>query len=187
MNREERMEKDGLTEEPIEFYGKNCEHNYFSNFAPLGLWLPHPFTGKKTWYKTGEHAYQARKAWTAEEHDHVNEADTPFESKKRGQAVALREGWDTGTRRTLYPLCYYVMIEVVWAKAIEHESVMGKLLNTDDRAIWEDSPTDDIWGIRYRGDYRGRNLLGRAWMEVREKLFAASEGFGAAISAVDNP
>lgn len=173
MNEQERIERDGLTEPPIKFYGKNCEHNYFSNFAPLGLWLPHPFTGELTWYPTGEHAYQARKAWTDEEHDHVLAASTPFESKKRGQAVALRDGWDTGARRTLYPLCYYVMLEVVWGKVMEHEHIAYALLESDERAIWEDSPTDDIWGIRYRNDYRGRNLLGRSWMETREKLFGA--------------
>lgn len=170
MNRQERMEKDGLTEEPIEFYGRNCEHYYFSNFAPLGLWLPHPFTDELTWYATGEHAFQARKAWTAEEHDHVNEADTPLESKKRGRAVALREGWDS---KHLKPLCYYAMLEVTWTKAMEHAHIQKALLDSDERAIWEDSPTDDIWGIRYRDDYRGRNLLGRAWMETRDKIFVA--------------
>lgn len=172
MTREERMEKDGLTEEPIEFYGKDCEHNYFSNFAPLGLWLPHPFTGELTWYGTGEHAFQARKAWTPAEHDYVVEAHTAFESKKRGRAVALREGWDP-INDDLYPLCYRVMTEVVWGKAMEHAHIQKALLDSDERAIWEDSPTDDIWGIRYRDDYRGRNLLGRAWMETRDKIFVA--------------
>lgn len=179
------MEKDGLTEEPIEFYGKNCEHNYFSNFAPLGLYLPHPFSGEKLWYKTGEHAYQARKAWTKDEHDHVYETPTPLASKEAGQAVALRDGWDVSGMKTLFPLCYYVMLEVVWAKAMEHSTVMAALLKSEDRAIWEDSPTDDIWGIRYRGDYRGRNLLGRAWMETREKIYGVSDNLNEALSISD--
>lgn len=166
------MEKDGLTEEPIKFYGKKCEHNYFSNFAPLGLWLPNPFTGDKTWYPTGEHAYQSHKAWTADEHDYVLASTTPFESKQRGQAVALRDGWDSKHQK---PLCYYVMFDVVWAKTLEHEFIIDVLLESGIRAIWEDSPTDDIWGIRYRQDYRGRNLLGRSWMEVRDRLLRLAD------------
>jgi ribA/ribD-fused uncharacterized protein len=164
MNREERMERDGLTEEPIEFYGKNCEHNYFSNFSPHDLWLPHPFTGENTPYKTGEHRYQAMKAYAESEHDYVLESPTPFESKERGRAVALKPGWDDW-------LSYYVMCEAVWAKAINHDHILKALLDTNERAIWEDSPVDDIWGIRYRGDYRGKNLLGKAWMQVRERIY----------------
>lgn len=40
------------------------------------------------------------------------------------------------------------------------------------KAIWEDSPTDDIWGIRHGPNYLGKNLLGKAWMNARGILLA---------------
>lgn len=169
MDRAERMEKDGLTKEPIEFYGKNCEYNFFSNFSPHHLTLPHPFhPDEAIQYMTGEHRFQAMKASNEEDHDWIAAAVTPGDSKTRGRAIELREGWDTG-------LSYYVMVETVMAKALAHEHILKALLGTNRRAIWEDSPTDDIWGIRYRNDYRGQNLLGKAWMQVRDQIFLIVE------------
>lgn len=175
MNERERIQRDGLTEPPIKFYGKRCKHNYFSNYAPLDLWLPHPFAGPgepAIHYETGEHRFQAMKARNESDHDYVNQGLGPGESKDRGRSIELRDGWDSPHNQ---PLAYYAMVEVVWAKAMQHPHVLKALLETGERAIWEDSPIDDVWGIRYRGDYRGRNLLGKAWMEVRNKIFLATE------------
>ena len=166
MNREERMKKDGLVEEPIDYSGakKSEATGYLSNFSPHSIWLPHPFNGEIIRYATGEHRYQAMKADNIDEHDWVNESSGPGESKSRGRQVDLRPGWDDG-------LGYYVMVEIVRAKALTHGEILKKLLKTEGRALWEDSPTDDIWGIRYRDDYRGKNLLGKAWMQVRDEIY----------------
>lgn len=171
MNRQERIERDGLAEDPIEFYGKNCEYNFFSNFSPHGLLLSHPFAQPgeiANFYATGEHRFQAMKACNESDHDYVNEASTPFYAKERGREIELRDGWESPHN---LPLCYYVMVEVVRAKAFANPHILKALLETGHRAIWEDSPVDDRWGIRYRGDYRGRNMLGKAWMQVREEIF----------------
>ena len=52
------------------------------------------------------------------------------------------------------------------------------LLATGDHIIVEASPYDRIWGVGlseenddlYKGNWNGQNLLGKALMEVREKL-----------------
>lgn len=174
MNRQERIEQDGLTEEPIEFYGKDCEYSEFSNFSPHAIFLPHPFTGKMTKYDYGEIRYQAMKADNSDDHDHVVEARTPGESKNRGREVDIRPGWDDA-------LGYYVMVELVTMKALQHELILSGLLKTRERAIWEDSPTDDIWGIRSRNNYSGKNLLGKAWMQARDHFYLVTEEIGEAI------
>lgn len=170
MNKEERIEKDGLELEPIEFYRPQDMWGEFSNFSKHGIVLPHPFTGEQTSYATGEHRYQAMKADTALGHDFVNRASSPTVAKHRGSHAIflkyefnLRNGWGSSKN----DLCWYVMLEVVTAKAFQHGSIRHKLSNTTPYAIWEDSPVDDIWGIRYRNDYRGKNLLGEAWVYVR--------------------
>ena len=45
------------------------------------------------------------------------------------------------------------------------------LARTGDRPIVEVSTRDPWWGARPAGDsYRGRNVLGRLWMELRQQL-----------------
>jgi ribA/ribD-fused uncharacterized protein len=172
-----RMKQDGLTEPPIEFYGgkKSDPYGYMSNFSPYALWLPHPFAAPgepAVRYRTGEHRFQAMKARNESDHDYVNLAISPGDAKARGREINLRDGWDSSHNETL---AYYVMVEVVWAKAMAHSEILHSLLKTGGRSIWEDSPTDDIWGIRYRDDYRGKNLLGKAWMQVRDRLYLEQE------------
>jgi predicted NAD-dependent protein-ADP-ribosyltransferase YbiA (DUF1768 family) len=60
------------------------------------------------------------------------------------------------------------MLEVTTAKARQHADIGKALEVTFDRPIYEDSPVDDIWGVRYRNNYQGKNLLGRCWMETRD-------------------
>lgn len=165
---EQRLANDGYEGvEPVLFFGKKGrEHPYFcfSNFSPHGVHLPCPVTAEEKYYRTGEHRYQAMKAVTLDQHEWVREAPTAFEAKQRGRGVDLKENW--GER---YPdLCYYVMLETVLAKIREHASVNNTLRKTGLRPIYEDSPVDDIWGWQHKGNYDGRNLLGRCWMQARE-------------------
>lgn len=168
MTREERLKKDGVFGEPILFYRPQDRWGIFSNFSLHPIIALHPFTGKPTEYATTEHRYQAMKATSDVEHNWVNESSTAFESKKRGAKVELREGWGN----SYGDLCYFVMLEALLLKARQHQ----ELLNALSRArsvfghIYEDSPTDDIWGWRYREDHRGKNLLGRALMQTGDIL-----------------
>ena len=72
---------------------------------------------------------------------------------------------------------YHVMVQVLEAK-FEDPELKEILLATEDRVIVEASPYDRIWGVGlseedndlYTGNWKGQNLLGKALMEVREKL-----------------
>lgn len=163
MNRSERLIADGYDPEvvtPELFYRSKT---LGSNFSPHSLSLLNPWSGKAIRYKTCEHRYQAMKATNENDHDYVVAAGSAFESKERGREIELREGWG----EHYGDFCWYVMFEVVLAKTLQHGEVRRWLMGTEDRPIYEDSPTDDIWGWRFENDHRGRNLLGRCWMQVR--------------------
>jgi ribA/ribD-fused uncharacterized protein len=65
------------------------------------------------------------------------------------------------------------------AKFTQHDDLRRYLVSTSDRVLVEASPLDRVWGIGLAEDderahapsrWRGRNLLGFALMEVRERL-----------------
>ena len=163
MTREERLARDGVTD-PVLFYG-----GPFSNFSPLPVWMPIPpeFAGgredERHEFETSEHYYQAMKCVTANEFWAVARVDGPGACKRLGQTVQLRPDWGD----TRDGVCYAVMLAVLFAKTEQHADVRVALEQTGDRHIYEDSPTDNIWGWRRGDDYGGRNLLGEALMEVR--------------------
>lgn len=168
MNREERLKRDGFEGiEPVLFYGhRGTEWPYFSNFSRHSVRMINPWTGKSIVYDTTEHRYQAMKSVDQRGHDYVVESSGPGQSKTRGREVQLRRDWgeNYGT------FAYYVMLEAVLTKASQYPIIGRSLERTGDRPIYEDSPTDDIWGWRYAKDHSGNNLLGLCWMQVREAL-----------------
>ena len=169
MKREARLEQDAA-KDPILFYNQDDEWGVFSNFSEHGIWLPHPFTGEMVWYRTGEHRFQAMKGSTEKQHEYVRLQPSAYKAKEAGGPrgnIELRQGWvsDYGN------LPWYVMFETVLAKAIQVPDAAEALTLSGQRHIYEDSPTDDIWGWRYRNSYRGKNLLGRCWMQARDVLF----------------
>jgi ribA/ribD-fused uncharacterized protein len=98
---------------------------------------------------------------------------SPSQCKKLGRIVLnfkadvwLREG-------------YAIMIDINMAKFSQNSKLKAILLSTEDKILVEASPYDTIWGIGlYHEDdkvldeknWKGQNLLGKALMEVREKL-----------------
>ena len=172
MNREERLEHDKAGDNPVLFYSQRDQWGCFSNFSNHGIQLPNPFRpGDNLLYITGEHRFQAMKAKTEKEHKKIAHAPTAARAKVLGgpHHCTLRDGWDS-----IYgALPWYVMCEVVIAKAIQNGEVLTALIATNDRFMYEDSPIDDIWGWRYRNSYNGKNLLGLAWMYARSVLLVA--------------
>ena len=61
-----------------------------------------------------------------------------------------------------------IMKDILRSKAIQHEYVRRKLLQTGHRELIEDSWRDNFWGWGPNKD--GRNQLGKLWMEIREEL-----------------
>lgn len=113
-------------------------------------------------FPSGEHAFQAAKAATVDEHEAIRLARTPMAAKQLGRRAALPADWTT--RRP------HVMLAVVRAKFARGD-LRALLLDTSDAVLAEDSPYDALWGCRDRaGGYTGANLLGRALMRVRDEL-----------------
>lgn len=165
ISKEERLQLDEA-EDPVLFYSAGDLWGQFSNFSFHAVTLPHPFTHEPFTYATGEHRFQAMKGTNRQDHDYVAKAESPSATKGRGREILLREDWGN----TEGAICWYVMLETVLAKALQHWDVRDTLFATGDRHIYEDSPSDDIWGWRYRYSYSGKNLLGRAWMHARTML-----------------
>jgi len=72
-----------------------------------------------------------------------------------------------------------MMYEAVLAKFTSDESLKQKLLDTGNKILVEASPIDKIWGVMIAEDddrildeknWKGRNLLGKVLMKVRDKL-----------------
>lgn len=160
--------------------GRGGEYERFSNFAyttfQMRGWLPE--LGVMD-FPTGEHAFQAAKATTLDDHNWIRRASTPNTAKHigggkvahpvDGHRVALPPGWNERTR-------FEVMLTVVRHK-FQVPHLRELLLSTGDRLICEDSPYDDEWGCRRKVNgvltYTGDNYLGRALMRVRDEIRAA--------------
>ncbi|KAI6243192.1 NADAR family protein [Aphelenchoides fujianensis] len=77
---------------------------------------------------------------------------------------------------------YDTMLSVLRAKFSQHTALRNFLTNTVDAMIVEAAPRDRIWGIGMGENnpqvadpskHRGRNLLGKALMEIREEFRVA--------------
>lgn len=171
MNKRERLEQDGWGGvEPILFYSPRDPFGCLSNFSKHTVRLPDPWTGNFRTYATGEHRFQALKGTSREDHDYVLKAGHPSEAQKRGGPlgkITFRDDWGNNYG----DMCWYVMLELCFAKALQHREVQRTLDATGEALIYEDSPTDDIWGWRYSTSYTGKNLLGRCWMQVRDMFY----------------
>jgi len=127
----------------------------FSNFTDA--WVD--MDGIK--YPTVEHAYQAAKTSDVNQRVVVSECATPGKAKRIGQQVMMREDWQS--------VKYDIMVELLKQK-FTYEHYKKDLLSTGDAQIVESAAgwNDTEWGIGADGS--GKNLLGRALMEVREWL-----------------
>ena len=154
-----------ITDKYVFFWGSE-----FSN------WFECDFTYKLHKFKNSEQAFMWEKAiyfGDKETAEKILVTPSPNQNKKLGRKVKnfnaeewLRVGYD-------------IMVAVNMAKFEQNEKLRQILLSTEDRIIVEASPYDTIWGIGLyweddrvldENKWRGQNLLGKALMEVREKL-----------------
>lgn len=156
------MELHGLdTEREVFFY----EQDFYvlSNFSAFNLqW-------KGLTFPTSEHAYHWEKFaphYTALR-DYLQSAPSAHEAFKLAERNrhCRREDWDN--------VKVGIMLDILRAKAAQHEYVRRKLLATGDRELIENSWRDDFWGWGPNRD--GKNMLGTLWMRVRAELREAAE------------
>ncbi len=105
--------------------------------------------------------------------ERVLDARSPQEAKNIGRTVS---NWDEAK------WCREregIMFNGLWLKTNQHEDVKRLLLGTTGKLLAEASPYDKVWGIGLSKDderagdrdkWKGSNLLGKAWIRVRELL-----------------
>ncbi|MCM2370700.1 NADAR family protein [Aporhodopirellula aestuarii] len=142
--------------DPIKFYSTGDEYGEFSNFAGYPIRI-----GKATW-PTTEHYFQAMKFKSKADQDEIRKANSPMLAAKMGRdrKRTLRKDWESAKVN--------VMREALTAKFTQHEDLRKLLLGTGDAKIIEHTTNDDYWGDG--GDGRGKNMLGRLLVELRDRL-----------------
>lgn len=140
--------------EVVGFYER--EFFVFSNFSSFQV----EWRGRL--WPTSEHAYQAAHFFdTAPDLvEQIFKATSAHEAFKLAKANADKAptNWDEVKPK--------IMREICKAKLLQHEYVQMKLFQTQDLDLVEDSPSDSYWG--WGKDRKGRNELGKIWMELRD-------------------
>ncbi len=142
----------------------------------LSNWSAHAILEDGVRFPTMEHYFMYHKALTmgdADSASRILRAKHPKDAKAMGREV---RNWD---ERKWVQKREEIMFRGLLLKAQQHDEEMRSLLGTAGKVLAEASPHDAIWGIGCsRTDPRaasmdrwvGKNLLGNAWMKVREIL-----------------
>lgn len=142
-------------EKEIRFFKASTKHGFLSNFYPSEIEVD----GYS--YRTVEHYFQAQKYKESDPNRffQIVASSSPSQAKAFGRRGEIPKDWIE--RRD------GVMLEGLRAKFRDPE-LRGKLLQTGEALLIEDSPFDEYWGIGAHG--RGENRLGVLLMEVREEI-----------------
>lgn len=135
------------------------EYSFLSNFYDS------PFVHEGITYPTNEHFFQAMKTLDQEERKKIAAAATPGQSKRLGRHVELRPDWEA--------IKLDVMKEGLALKFADPK-LREKLLATGDEILVEGNWWhDNTWGSCHCplcDKIPGKNLLGKALMELRSDL-----------------
>jgi ribA/ribD-fused uncharacterized protein len=166
----------GIHHEFFFFWGHTQKNEGLTDKSCFSQWFPSPFTVDGVIYLTAEHWMMAKKAELfndIEIKQHILKSETPGIAKELGRKVKNfdDEKWSKA--------CFEIVVEGNVNKFLKQDELRKFLLNTGDKVIVEASPGDTIWGIGLSQDnpkamspstWRGKNLLGFALMEVRDRL-----------------
>jgi hypothetical protein len=141
-------------------------------------WTESTFEVDGVTYNCAEQFMMASKARLFGDHEverQIMATSSPKQQKALGRKVS---GFDeTVWNRE----CIGLVVRGNMAKFGQNPDLRETLLATGDKTLVEASPMDRIWGVGLRADdgrildrsqWRGQNLLGRALVEVRERLRA---------------
>lgn len=160
------------TQSDIYFYDTEDKFGYMSNF-----YITKFTDDKKVTYCCSEQFLTFKKCIMFDPEnqvmiDEIMLSSSPRKIKQCGRKVANYddEKWDS--------IRYDIMVDSLRLKFKQNDVIKNKLLNTGNKHLYEASKYDNIWGIGYSDieainkDKKrfGRNLLGKALMQVREEL-----------------
>ncbi|TAF67522.1 MAG: NADAR family protein [Cytophagales bacterium] len=142
----------------------------------LSQWWLCNFMVQGVQYNTAEHWMMAEKARLFKDFttlEKILTAPTPKDAKALGRKVSPFDGQIWSER------CYDIVVEGNFHKFSQNEPLQNFLLETQNAILVEASPYDKIWGIglsaadpnsQNPAHWQGKNLLGFALMEVRDRL-----------------
>jgi hypothetical protein len=142
---------------PVYFYDtRENPYGCFTNFSRHGFELD------GDWWITSEHYFQAQKFAGTPHAEEIRRLPTPREAFDLAHKLKhlVRSDWSQVRDD--------VMRKAVQRKFEFNADIRSVLLSTGDALLVEDSPTDSYWGCG--ADRKGKNMLGKILMEVREKL-----------------
>ncbi len=158
------------------FFWSHKSHSPDPTEAVLSQWYPAGFSHKGTRYPSAEHWMMAAKArlfGDAAAESRILASPDPGRAKALGRAV---EGFDSVVWDKA---AYGIVLQGTLLKFSKNKALGQFLRDTGRKILVEASPHDRIWGIGLRKDdpnarvpekWRGRNLLGFALMEARDRL-----------------
>lgn len=169
-------ERDGRLPDLLLFWGHTPARGQELGPWVFSQWWPAPFTVDGTTYATAEHWMMAGKARLFGDEAalaRVLADPSPRAAKAHGRAV---EGFDADRWEAA---AYDVVVEGNLHKFSADPALRDHLLSTAPAVLVEASPSDAVWGTglaaedgrsRAPSAWPGRNLLGFALVEVRERL-----------------
>jgi ribA/ribD-fused uncharacterized protein len=164
------------------FWGHTPKRADAVDASCLSQWFPCAFVIDGVTYRTAEHWMMAEKARLFRDDDalaRVLACATPAEAKKHGRSVRDYDDAAWGRIRS------EAVVRGNVAKFDQNPDLGAFLRSTGERILVEASPRDRVWGIgmgasnpdaRDPAKWRGRNLLGFALVEARERLFSRRTG-----------
>jgi ribA/ribD-fused uncharacterized protein len=142
--------------ETIYFFHLEEPYGCLSNFSRHQIYVD------GTYWPTVEHYYQASKFEDPEHRRLVRDAETPTLAKRRGKSRKrpIRRDWND--------IKIDVMRKSLRAKSLQHADVRAVLLATQSARIIQRTDADRFWGDGKKRE--GRNMLGKLWMQTRDRL-----------------
>jgi ribA/ribD-fused uncharacterized protein len=122
----------------------------------------HSFELEDYTWPTAEHYYQAHKFEGLAYANVILSAASGQDAYNQGNRWLKKKVKDWKEKRRVW------MTRALYRKVMEYDEVKASLLETADSLIIETSLYDHFWGIGR--DQRGQNMLGKVWMDIREKV-----------------
>ncbi|TPV59767.1 NADAR family protein [Aestuariibacter sp. GS-14] len=141
---------------------KACQFSRFDLANPLSTCSLHPILLEDKNWLTCEHYVQAK---TLKKTQHADIAAAMPTGEK---AYEYGKVWYRAKINDYPSTAPILMKRALYTKVQMYEEVREALLATEDRLIVETSQYDYFWGIGR--DQRGLNHIGKAWMDIRDKL-----------------
>lgn len=158
------------------FWGHQPPQNKQIGNSCLSQWYQAGFTVDQVYFPTAEHWMMAEKAKLFRDQESllkILDSQSPGKAKKLGREV---KNFDI----SIWNDHKYDIVKVGnWYKFQQNPLLTNYLISTKDLILVEASPYDKIWGIGLAKDnegitnphnWKGKNLLGFALMEVRDSL-----------------